>query len=460
MARIIALAGVGLLALLPATAQYPGQIEKKAKDQPVLRSVGVLEWTGEAGKPKTSRLVPVCVFDGQDLQDGGVYLARPQPLAVDGGVEYVLEKNGKKVGLYDIDRSGQQAGTWVGFGAWKPMPPPKQQASGAEPAKDQFDDKGDGRPVLHRSKEADSSAGRKEPGGAGSDGSGNGGPATASDTDRPTPHRETPDSASAGARPAPDPDRPTLTRPNPAPEQTADVGNVEPLPAISDPDRPRLLRGKPVNMGPVVTPTMVGLPAGTHQMVAVSDATNHPDHPWTFTWSNPADELKMKAELEDAARQTLKTSPPSPEETQVRKAKPRAKTRPDDHAAPMPLEDEQFRVFQLTYGSGATLVLTARTGGPLLDQRFVTLIAQPDLYGNLLVIFKHVTDGRHLDVNPRMRLVDAVDAMADNRGELLFELRGRTHRRFALYRVLRGTVEQIFATGGGYFGSPSDHQAF
>ncbi len=43
-----------------------------------------------------------------------------------------------------------------------------------------------------------------------------------------------------------------------------------------------------------------------------------------------------------------------------------------------------------------------------------------------------------------MRLVDAVDAKADNRGELLFELRGATQRQFALYRVLRGDATRIF----------------
>ncbi len=69
-------------------------------------------------------------------------------------------------------------------------------------------------------------------------------------------------------------------------------------------------------------------------------------------------------------------------------------------------------------------MLTAHTDGPPEQQKFVTLIAQPDLYGSLLVLFKSVTDGAHLDDTPRMRLVDAVDALADNRGELLFELRG------------------------------------
>jgi hypothetical protein len=46
-----------------------------------------------------------------------------------------------------------------------------------------------------------------------------------------------------------------------------------------------------------------------------------------------------------------------------------------------------------------------------------------------------------------MRLVDAVDAMADNRGELLFELRGTTDRQFVLYRVLRGQVQKLFVSG-------------
>ncbi len=105
-----------------ASAQYPGQIAKKDKDTPELRAVAVLEWTGDLGKPKTSRLVPITVFDGEQLQDGGVYLARPQPLAVDGGVEYILQKNGARLGLFDVMNAGQEQGSWVGFGTWKPTP--------------------------------------------------------------------------------------------------------------------------------------------------------------------------------------------------------------------------------------------------------------------------------------------------------------------------------------------------
>src|ERR1700761_6419514 len=93
---------VVLLAVGSAVAQYPGQVKTdkdKDKETPSLRSVAVLEWTGDLGKPKTSRLVPITVFDGEQLQDGGEYLARPEPLAVAGGVEYILQRNGDKIGL-------------------------------------------------------------------------------------------------------------------------------------------------------------------------------------------------------------------------------------------------------------------------------------------------------------------------------------------------------------------------
>jgi hypothetical protein len=422
-------AAAGLLVAAPVFGQYPGEIKKK-DNTPELRAVGVLEWTGEAGKPKTSRLVPITVFDGQELQDAGEYLARPQPMAVDGGVEYVLQQDGKRIGLFDIDKSGQEQGSWVGLGSWKPLPAAKKPAPVM--AKVDEDDADSDRPVLHR----------KHDSGSGS-GSGQRAPV---DPDRPTLHKAPESEDSGNASPA-DPDRPKLTKPQPAAEAP-----VESLPDVSDPDRPRLLRGKPASFGPPVAPTLMGLPADMEQIVAVSDAQTRPEHPWDYTWANPADKDKMKADLEDDARTALGLKQAPTPAAKAKATTARRKTKPAPPPEPAPLEDEQFRIFELAYGSGATLVLTAHTGGPLAQQKFVTLIAQPDLYGSLLVLFKHVTDGQHLDDNPRMHLIDAVDAMADNRGELLFELRGKTQRQFALFRVLRGTAQKLFVTGGGTFG--------
>ena len=432
---------IALGAALAASAQYPGTVTKKAKDTPVLRAIAVLEWTGQEGKPNSSRLVPVTVFDGQALQDGGLYLARPQPLAVTSEVEYQLEKNGKPLGLFDIRNAGQEQGSWVAYGTWKPMPSAVPKAP--KPTLDEgFDDNSD-RPTLHRKKSSSSGSGGATDSGT---------PPAPSDPDRPTLHKSpsTSDDGASGSGSETDPDRPTLHNKAAVPPPAQN----EPSGGYTDPDRPVLKRGKSSGSGPEVLPSLMGLPPEMQQAVAVSDARTRPEHTWNYTWANPDDESKMKEAMEAIAREALglKSPPPaaaSKRTTAKSRTKPALPPRPEELP---PLTDEHFRVFELAYGSGATMVLSARTDGPLADQKFVTLIAQPDLYGNMLVLLKHVTDGAHLDDSPRMRLVDAVDALADNRGELLFELRGASQRQFALYRVLRGSVDKLFETGGGQYG--------
>jgi hypothetical protein len=464
----------GVAVLLPALAQYPVQSSKQTADTGQMRAVSVLEWTGEQGHPKASRLIPVAVYDGQDLQDGGIYLARPAPLALMSEVEYELKQNGKTVGLYVIGNAGQEQGSWVGFGVWKPLPKPKPAAQTAKAAKvdDWGGDAQSDRPVLHRkAKSGDSSGSGSAPADPDrptlhkkgtSDSSGDAGSKSAPDPDRPTLHKKTADSDSSGGGPATagDPDRPTLKKKSA--KSPEDTGYVESVRTASDPNRPHLSRGKPADQGASVTPTLMGMPADLQQAVAVSDARNRPEHLWSYSWANPDDEAKMQAALEEIARKELGlepvqvTAPPAVKATSAarKKAKPALEPPP-----PAPLLDVQFRVYELAYGSGATLVFSAHSDGVGAQQKFVTLVAQPDLYGNVLVLLKNVTDAAHLDDKPRMRLVDAVDALADNRGELLFELRGATERRFALYRVLRGQVDKLFVSGPGGIVPPPTSQA-
>jgi len=345
---------------LPLSAQSTGQLANSA---PALRAIGVLEWTGNAGHPTASRLVPVALLDSGQLQDAGLYLARPQPLALSKDVEYELQQNGNPIGLYDITNSSRQQGSWVGYGAWKPLPAIIPEPSMAEIARSLRDNEDSDRPILHR----------KHPSG--------------------TENAATP----AGSAPPADPGRPLLKRGNSS-------GN-----ALNAPS------------------PLTGLPPDMQQTVAVSDPRIRPAHFWTFRWANPDDESRMKTALEAMARAALGLNPPPP-------------------APPASLLDESFRVFELARGSAATLVLSARAVAPPDQQKYVTLIAQPDLYGNLLLLLSNVTDDAHLDDLPRMRLIDAVDALADYRGELLFELRGATQRHFALYRINRGQAEKLFAT--------------
>jgi hypothetical protein len=498
------LAACALLAALPTAAQYPGQVSKNAKESPELRSIAVLEWTGDKGNPTASRLVPVAVLDAGQLQDGGIYLARPEPLALVPEVEYELQQDGQPLGLFDIRNAGQVDGSWVGFGAWKPMPSAKPRPSAKDLAKTDFDDddtKSD-TPVLHRKHHNDDS-----PSGSAGSGSGSGGDGSTqtepSDPDRPVLRKKSstdstssptassgnPPASTGAGTPAPgsstdstgsngpvlhkkdagsdtgqsgsetsnsstgDPDRPAMKKGKPS--QPADRGGAESAVGDSDPDRPRLKRGKSSGDDIEVAPSLKGFPPDVQQVVAVSDSKSRPAHPWNYAWSNPDDEAKLKSSLEDMARDALGLNPLPAKPAPKRVAPAKKSTKPAPPPPPAPLEGEQFRVFELAYGSGATLVLSAHTSGAQAQQKFVTLVAQPDLYGNVLMLLKNVTDGAHLDEKPRMRLVDAVDAMADNRGELLFELRGASQRQFALFRVLRGRAEKLFVTGGGEFGAVS-----
>ena len=77
---------------MPALAQYPGHTQKDDQKKPAPpRATSVLEWVGDPGKPKASRIVPVTVFVDGHYQDGGLYLAQPAPLAVRGDTVYELE---------------------------------------------------------------------------------------------------------------------------------------------------------------------------------------------------------------------------------------------------------------------------------------------------------------------------------------------------------------------------------
>jgi hypothetical protein len=487
-----------------ACAQYPGLVTKTDKSQPVLRSVAVLEWTGEAGKPSASRLVPVAIYDGEQLNDATIYLTRPEPLALAGGTEYELQTAGKPSGLFDVFSAGEFHDSWFGFGAWKPL-----SAAAAAKAAGAFntssllnpvDAAEDDKPVLKRKhpKDADTDdASTKAPSatsgtnsGIGSTGDTKKAQDTSADPDRPALKRKSSDdsatttASTSGSKSTADadPDRPTIRKK----KNVVDAGQMETSTIAPDPDRPRLKRGKPADLVNTEDPRLTGLPPTMQQAVAVSDANNRAEHPWKYTWANPEDETKMKVALEGMARTALGLDTPPAPAKPVRKATtPRKKSMlPAAPPEPVALVDEQFRVFELAYGATATLVLTASSPKPPdvpdvtqadtdkppaihrgkptattakqdtstklppkpVPQKFVTLVAQPDLYGGVLVLYKSVTDSAHLDENPRMRLVDAVDAMGDNRGELLFELRGQTQRQFALFRVLRGSAERLFAT--------------
>ncbi|MHB1021664.1 MAG: hypothetical protein ACYC46_00870 [Acidobacteriaceae bacterium] len=466
-----------LLASATALAQYPtGKPVIKKSDNP--RAVAVLEWTGQPGKPSASRLIPITIYVDGQFQDGGLYMARPAPMTLESGTEYVLQQAGQPMGYFDIGSAGhatdsQFSDVWFGYGMWKPLPKPKPPSAALLASKPNAYVVNDGdsdtphfahRPTANNGSATKTSDKAKAPG-----------TAKSSDApvlvDRSGDAQSQPSSASkktSNAEDAPigadDPDRPTLRHRAEKPQQSHVDVNTPAVTGIgspadaNDPDRPHLHYGKPTGAeaAELDLPKLTGTPVHLQQMVAVSDATDRDPHVFTYTWGNLQQEQDAQSKLETLAQQAIAASAAAQVPAATTAKKPTPKHKPLRHSktasaktktpALPQLQDVQFHTYSLSYSGDATMVLSAHTDGTGAQLKYVTLIATNDIYGNPQVLYKNVTDAAHLDQTPRMKLVDAVDADADGRAELLFELDGMRVRQFALYSVAAGWAQQIFAT--------------
>jgi hypothetical protein len=119
-------------------------------------------------------------------------------------------------------------------------------------------------------------------------------------------------------------------------------------------------------------------------------------------------------------------------------------------------EDTQLRIFDLSNSNEPVLVLTTKARMPSRPnalganapsgdlQYIVTLVGREDIYGEVHKAFSSITDTQHLDVLPRMELIDAVDADGDGRGELLFRQISDAGKAFVLYRVIGDRLWPLF----------------
>src|ERR1700692_1558209 len=123
-------------ATFAASVAFP-EMHKVAKHTQVVRAVGVYEWTGDIAKPTASRLIPVSLFIDGNLEDAGVYMARPVPFALDTGTLYEVEQAGIAKGLIDLrfarhlesaDLATVFDDGWFGYGSFKAPSAPKPVA--------------------------------------------------------------------------------------------------------------------------------------------------------------------------------------------------------------------------------------------------------------------------------------------------------------------------------------------
>ncbi len=477
------------------TLPLSAQMHHVDRPQHVTRAVGVYEWTGDLTKPDAARLIPVSLYMDGRFQDAGVFLAQPIPLALETGNVYAVQRSGNIIGTLDLDyardivdtRSSADdnpLGAWYGYGRFLPLSAEAEssklvQHSAAPAAIVGSDD--DSRPhfVTPRRPNDDNSSATTAK---------NGAPAPPDDPDRP--HMTKRDSDSADNAPTSlgtkdiedDPDRPTLghraAQETKKQKQKKESGSgVEAMPTSlnEDPDRPELHRGKIESA--TAPPQLTGVPANLHQAVAVSDAANNPPHVFTREWDSSTERAQTMAAMEKLAEPiareylatnhlepgaapstgpTLNNPPSRKSATHPGAPSSRAKVGSSTHtahrtpaaaSAPLAFTDEQIAGYTLSYGGLPTFVYSAAvptTAGPPVR---VTVVAQRLPSGELQMSLKSVTDEGHLDRTPWMRLVDAVDPDDSHRASLLFELRARASRQFALYSLATAEAQQTFVTG-------------
>jgi hypothetical protein len=258
------------------------------------------------------------------------------------------------------------------------------------------------------------------------------------------------DGKSAAAPPADNPTTaPPKPPPAPKPQETAKV--TEPERPIEDPNRPILRRGKPdpaarrelvknfdeevsgakSAKGGSSSPQVVVIPA-------ISDVGGPDERPYSYVLRSGEEATYRKKMLELASTELAKANAAPPE---IQPAKPHKVPSPRK-LSPTVFDDVHLRIFDLSNSNDPVLILSAKThptatGGSTstAEGEEITLVARPNLEGDLRRLFFAHTDVRHLDISPHLELIDAIDADGDGRGELLFRRTSDAGSSFAIYRA-------------------------
>jgi len=241
-------------------------------------------------------------------------------------------------------------------------------------------------------------------------------------------------------------ERPKLRRGAPPPaapkEQTDEVlKNID-----RDPERPTLKRHTASETKKPSAPPKEFVPPAMHMMVAVSDASGPEPRPFNYrTKPGEADQLRALMEkLTRAELEKLRKPYESPKPSRASR-KPRTLT---PTPAPLELKNVKFGIFDVNSDNAPILVYsaTAMVNG---EKKYITTAAWEEIDGSLRKVFSQITDDQHLDVYPRLEVIDAVDASGNGRGELLFRAYGDQGSRFVLYHPAPDSLNLLFDSAHG-----------
>lgn len=188
---------------------------------------------------------------------------------------------------------------------------------------------------------------------------------------------------------------------------------------------------------------------------AISDAAGPPPHSFKFEWVK-GDEEDRRKQVVDLAKQELRAYLAAHVKTQVAPKTARTKVARKP-ALPEPIfENVQMTAYDLWNSNQPVIVMTATAHVPPAPagtahsevesdlQYSICLVTYPDIYNNLHKLYSGITDRFHLDVTPRLDLIDAVDADGDGRGELLFRETSDVGPGWVIYRATADKLYKMF----------------
>jgi len=479
------MASIALLAVCalysPAQEELPQivPLEKKTyqnqKKDLGPRALGLLQMTSQ-GKVT---LVPVAILINGKFYDATAYKATPIPWALESGTIYEGERTGKSIGLFTVNgalhsETPNTTVPWLGSGSWLPTGTEAPRTTRkAENVPVGIEGTDEGPPRLSKAPPAPTAPAT---------------PTSPPQASTPPPAASTPPTstprassvpqqpstpAPASAPPAANPPAASPTSPSapkaepPAAQSTAPV--VPPSDSgAGESNRPVLRRGRPTE--PLPDDDVPGYsrpgaaksasakaaaaltPMGAVEIVpAISDAAGPEPHSFIYEWTNDEERDRIKQMLAMASDRLREYLATQARQTTTTKRATMGKAREGKPSEPV-FENVKLRTFDLWGNNQPVLVLSAEAhfppasgvAPPSVMTYDLTLGARTDIYSNLHKLYAGITDKYHLDVTPRLELIDAVDADGDGRGELMFRETSDLGSGYVIYRATADSLWKMF----------------
>ena len=453
-----------------------------------------------------STLVPVAILVGAKFWDATAYKADPIPMALETGTVYEAERAGTSMGLFTVSsalhsNSANVPSPWIGTGAWLPAGSEKAKASLKAETTPVGIDTSDQPPRLTRDPQKVTlppapTAPPSAPPQSTAPSSGDEPPRLSKGTPPPEPAppagSNPPSQGQPGqgsSAPPAEEKKPSDAKPDSKQDDRANIPASDS--GASEGSRPTLRRGKPVGSLPedevpgyskpgavasAAAPANAGkaveTPAdkGPVQLLpAISDASGPDPRSFGFTWLKDEEgerrqqmatlaKEQIRAYVDARAKARLAPKPAGAQgagRASAAKTSATASARTSKTKDPI-LDNVQMTAFDLWGNNQPVLVFSAEAHIPpppagaafsAVDselQYSILLVAFPDTYNNLHKIYAGVTDKYHLDLTPRLELVDAVDADGDLRGELLFRETSDNGTGWVIYRASQDKLWKLF----------------